>query len=359
MGHDFLGQIKIQICENPSVWNEKLSGAPGGWVSHTLQWRDSLESSFPHIKCFPLLIESDDSHITQIPLYRISSIITGTRYVSVPFSSISSILCDSMEHITALVNYLQKIQAKKKNCDQVELHSNTPHDLFERSGHFQNSRNYLHHFLDLRKDIDTIFNSFNESDVRLKIKKSEKKDLVFRRADRASDVHDFYRLYCLTRQRRGLPPMPLIFLQRLFSNFFNRRELEIYFADHAGKAVAGLLLLKYRDTVLAEFAGDDFLHRNLFPNQFIYWNCIKMAHKEGFKTFSFGRTHHLNTGLLQFKRRWGTREEWMADYRYPKESASNNTKENTFTYRFIRNVSPRLPMPLFKTMGNIIYRHLG
>lgn len=264
-----------------------------------------------------------------------------------------------MEHITALVNYFSSIGKEKTNNVQVELHSNTPHDLIERSGHFQNSRNYLHHFLDLRKDINAIFNSFNESDVKQKIKRSEKKGLVFRRANQASDVKDFYRLYCLTRQRRGLPPMPLIFLHRLFSNFFNRGELEIYFADHAGKAVAGLLLLKYRDTVLAEFAGDDFVHRNLFPNQFIYWNCIKMAHQEGFKTFSFGRTHHLNTGLAQFKKRWGAQEEWMADYHYPKDGASGNTKENTFAYRFIRKISPRLPMPLFKAMGNIIYRHLG
>jgi len=352
------GSIKIQLCEDDALWNAKVSAAPDSWLSHMSQWRDTLEASFPHIKCIPLLIENSGDHVTTLPLYRISSIIGGTRYVSVPFSSISYILCGSPEQFMALADYFNKIREEKNKRISIEIRSNVPHALFEKSGLFNSSQNYLHHFLDLEKDSDAIYNSFHETAVKQPIKKSEKSGLLLRRANQLSEVKDFYTLYCLTRKRQGLPPMPLVFLENLFSNFFVKGALEIYFADFERKAVAGLVPLKYRDMVLVEFAGDDFVHRKLFPNHFLYWNCIKLAHKEGFKKFSFGRTYHLNDSLLQFKRRWGTQEGWMHDYRYPKTSAQDNPKENSFAYRFFRHVSPLLPMPLFQVMGNIIYRYL-
>jgi hypothetical protein len=349
----------MQKWEDAASWEAALSEAPGSWICHTFQWRDSLEANFPHIKCFPLLMKSDSGRITQIPLYRISSLMTGTKYVSVPFSSYSSILCNAPEHVTALTGYFDELRKASGKNITFELHSNRTHELFEESGLFHASRNYLHHFLDLDRDIAAIHDSFHYSCVKRPLKKSEKAGLVLMRADRVSHVNDFYRLYCLTRQRLGLPPMPMGFLRSLFENLFERGALDIYFAEHKGEKVAGLFFLKSKDMMLVEFAGDDFVHRALSPNLFLYWSCIKIAHQEGLKKFSFGRTHQANEGLLGFKRHWGTQEDRIVQYGYPKAEAPERAKENSLSYRFVRRISPRMPMPLFRLMGKVIYRYLG
>jgi hypothetical protein len=349
----------MQKWEDADSWEAALGEDPESWICHTFQWRDSLEASFPHIKCVPLLMKSDSVRITQIPLYRISSLMTGTKYVSVPFSSYSSILCDAPEHVTALTGYFDELRTAGGEKITFEFHSNRTHELFENSGLFRASRNYLHHFIDLNQDIAAIHDSFHYSCVKKPLKRSEKTGLVLTRASRASHVNDFYRLYCLTRQRHGLPPMPLRFLRSLFDNFFARGAMEIYFAEHKGQKVGGLLILKYKDMMLSEFGGDDFIHRSLYPNVFLYWNCIRIAHQAGLKKFSFGRTHQANDGLLGFKRHWGTQEERIVQYIYPKTDAPDRAKESSLAYRLVRRVSPRMPMPLFKLMGKVAYRYLG
>jgi hypothetical protein len=350
---------KIQICQNSVLWDSRLSSSSGGWISNTTQWRDCLEQSFPQMKCIPLLIGNDSEAPTQIALYKISSMIKGTRYVNSPYSSISSIVCDSPGHISELIGYFDSLRKDHGQKIRIEMYSSKKHELLEQCGRFQLTRNYMHHFLDLQKDSSKIFDSFHLDCVKRSIKKSEKSKFKLRRADQLSDVNDFYRLYCITRKNLGLPPMPLVFFQKLFTNLFPRGELDIYFTLLDNKSVAGLLLLKYKDTVLVEFAGDDFSHRKLFPNHFVYWNCIQLAQKQGYKRFSFGRTHKLNMGLLQFKRRWGTQEEYMSIYSYPKESACDSTKEDTMAYRLVNKIAPKMPMPLFRLMGTILYRYAG
>jgi hypothetical protein len=39
------------------------------------------------------------------------------------------------------------------------------------------------------------------------------------------------------------------------------------------------------------------------------WQTIRRYLKEGYRSFSFGKTEHGHKGLLQFKHGWGTEEK--------------------------------------------------
>ena len=87
------------------------------------------------------------------------------------------------------------------------------------------------------------------------------------------------------------------------------------------------------------------------------WKAIKLYAKNGFKSFSFGRTEHENQGLLQFKRGWGVKEEVLSYYKY-------DLKKNCFvtyktgpksSYSFFKI----MPNALLKMTGNLLYRHVG
>ena len=75
-----------------------------------------------------------------------------------------------------------------------------------------------------------------------------------------------------------------------------------------------------------------------------------------------------NEGLLSYKRRWSTIEEKLTDYTSrriaepPKRRRSAKTPpalEDSRLYRLCRQVIARVPMPVYKMVGDFCYRHLG
>ena len=101
----------------------------------------------------------------------------------------------------------------------------------------------------------------------------------------------------------------------------NHFQIILAFKDHS--AVAGLAYLKFKKRISTEFAGWDIRFRSSKPNHFLYWEAIKIACSEGYKIFDFGRTSPDNSGLMAFKRHWGTIETDLPKFYLPKKACTN------------------------------------
>ena len=109
-----------------------------------------------------------------------------------------------------------------------------------------------------------------------------------------------------------------------------------------------------------EFEAWDFRFRNISPNHFLIWEEIKDSYQEGYLTFDFGRTSIRNVSLMDFKRRWGSSVVDLPKFIYPLErSAQFSENDSNLTYRIARVVFQHSPDLISKTLGKLLYKHLG
>jgi lipid II:glycine glycyltransferase (peptidoglycan interpeptide bridge formation enzyme) len=135
--------------------------------------------------------------------------------------------------------------------------------------------------------------------------------------------------------------------------------MELLLAEHQGKTIAGTLLFKFRDSYYYHFAASSKRFLTLRPNHLLLWVAIKQAHEEGYKYFNFGRSDADQTGLVFFKRRWGTKEYSLVNYFYPVVRGLGAMGNQSFSYRLATQILKRSPASLLKVGSNLFSKHLG
>ena len=128
-------------------------------------------------------------------------------------------------------------------------------------------------------------------------------------------------------------------------------------ASHKGKNIASAVYFHFGDKAIYKYGASDKRYQNLRANNLVMWEAIRWFSKNGFKEFSFGRTEPENSGLLQFKRGWGTEEKTIRYYKY-------DLKDNVFVKdrskpKTSYTLFKRMPSPLLNLAGAILYRHVG
>jgi hypothetical protein len=88
------------------------------------------------------------------------------------------------------------------------------------------------------------------------------------------------------------------------------------------------------------------------------WESIKWYGEKGYKQLCFGRTEPGNEGLRQFKNGWGTEENTINYYRYDlaRDAFISNTPNAASR---VGKLFTKLPIPILKGIGNILYKHVG
>lgn len=343
------------------AWDAFVEGHPLGQIYHLSGWKRILEDNFKHIKGFCLVLREGDGREIRagMPVYKVSSWMTGRRLVSMPFATLSDPLVSDAEQADILMNEVIRLSGRLR-CPRVEIRTVQAHP-FIKSGQFGQSRYFVHHFLRLDKDLDSIRSGFHRTCVRQRIAKAEKSDIELRWGHDESALKEFYRLLILTRKRNSLPAQPYSFIKSLWDVFFPAKQLSIMLALKNGVAIAALMLLKHGDRVSAEFAVSDESFNAISPMHLLFWQAIRTSREEGYKIFDFGRTSPRNKSLMDFKNRWGTQAVSLRHfYHPPKIAKAVDDNEENWRYRMIRiALSVGRLDPLQKMIGAFCYRHLG
>ncbi len=126
----------------------------------------------------------------------------------------------------------------------------------------------------------------------------------------------------------------------------------------AGRAIAGVLCLYFRDQVLPYYAGalPEFYKDS--PNNFMYWSLIAQSCKEGFRVFDFGRSKR-DTGSFHFKSAWSM-EVTELPYRYSLAKGKEVPHMSPVDAKFQLPVRlwKRMPFALTKIIGPQLIRRI-
>jgi CelD/BcsL family acetyltransferase involved in cellulose biosynthesis len=125
-----------------------------------------------------------------------------------------------------------------------------------------------------------------------------------------------------------------------------------------GTVLAACVFLIHRHTVYYKFGASDEAHLSHRPNHGIMWDVIRWASAQGYATLDFGRSDLDGEGLIRFKRGWGTVETDLTYVRLGstgKQSAEPGGGMLARAKPFLQ----RMPVPLLKMIGNVLYEHVG
>ncbi|MBL4576400.1 MAG: hypothetical protein JKY51_09960, partial [Opitutaceae bacterium] len=123
--------------------------------------------------------------------------------------------------------------------------------------------------------------------------------------------------------------------------------------------LGGVLALKGQGVFHLENAADVEGTKNQGVMQLLYWTAVKLASKEGFKEFSFGRTCPDNTGLVTYKNKWGTIEEDLPVCILSDSPRSESRIGHLLTKRLIGGIFRNAPQFFCRFLGDFLYKHWG
>lgn len=339
-------------------WNRFINNHPNGRIYHTGEWKSILEESFNHLKGYYFVLHRNNVICAALPIYFVHSWITGKRFISIPFATLCDPLVSSVDEMYFLFDGILQF-TKKFSIKQIEIRTVNCSQILKQTGIMSVSR-YVHHYLLLDNNIENIYAKFHRTCIRQRISRAQKSNIKINFSNSENEFYKFHNLYLITRKRIGLPPQPLLFIHNLWKKFNEQNQAKIVLAEKDNKTIAGLLLLLFKRTVTVEFAVVDKQYDSISPLHLLFWDSIKFAHREGYKCVDFGRTPVENSGLINFKNRWGTESVKLNFFYFPESSFRNQLKiENSFSYKILNQMIRATPKFILSPIGKMMYSHFS
>jgi hypothetical protein len=330
-------------------WDDLVLATGQPSVFYTAAWARVLHDTYDYIPLY-FTVFGDESLSALIPVMEISSVLTGKRGVSLPFTD----ACQPIACSEGLFDESMRSAAeygKRAGWKYLELRGGVEG--------LRDAPVYTYHFsheLDLNRSDEVLWSKLRRS-TRHNINYAEKSGLTVKICRDWQSLNEFYVLNCATRRFHGLPPQPKFFFRNVFEHVISDGKGFVVLAYHQNKAIAGATFFHFGEKAVYKYGASYRRFLKMRPNNLIMWEAIKWFRRAGFEALSFGRTAPENEGLLRFKRGWGTDERKLNYYRYDLKRNVFCSKKSKLKNSYA--VFKRMPLPLLRMTGRILYRHMG
>jgi len=305
-----MGQHKLEIGYGPSAWKGlKLSST----LYQTIHWKDVVESSFGH-KALYLFAKEGYQIVDILPLFLIAKPILGKKLIATPYEACyGSYTSDDPGIWKALAEEAIRC-ARKEKVKYLEIRSFRRLKELEEMG-FIVRNPFLYSIVPL-KGVEENWKMLSKKHRR-NVRLAEKRGVLVERATRLEEVKEFYRILAENYRDFGTPIFRRGFLENIWERLSPEGLVTLLLAKHKGQIIGGHLLLHSRDTLISKYSACRKRFLKLYPFYALYWWAIKVGIEENLSYFNLGTTHKENTGLIDFKTRWGAENRPVYFYYYP------------------------------------------
>ena len=343
-------------------WDKLLASHPRASLFHSSGWLRSLALTYGY-RPVAYTTSAPGGPLRNAAVFcQVDSWLTGRRLVSLPFSDHCEWLVDNIDNTDTndervICGALERAVATEdwRYVELRPLHAiGTPLRLS------CSTVRYTFHALNLDPDLATIFSNFHKSSIQRKIRRAEREKLVYREGKSDHLLNDFYRLFRMTRARHRVPPPP----RRWFENLIREcgDGLKIRVAYVSGRAVAAMITVRYKDTMMYKYGCSDTHYNQLGSMHLLFWNAIQEAKVAGLRCFDFGRTDADQRGLITFKARWGAAETVLDYVRYNAAGSPTHLfdlRGGKWKAAAAKFVLSQLPSRALAMIGSSLYSHVG
>jgi lipid II:glycine glycyltransferase (peptidoglycan interpeptide bridge formation enzyme) len=338
-------------------WDTFVHHHPHSSVFHTSAWARVLVETYGYTPRYYTLQTADGTIQAAWPTMLVTSPLTGTRLVSLPFCDHCHPLITNQEQAEQLLAAIIADQ-EQVGASYLEVRG-WPTAALPLPTHLTPTNYYCHHVTLLETTPTALFERLGRS-TRQNIRKAERSGVRIRFAETRSDLERFYTLNLLLRRRHGMLPQPFAFFAAIDRHMLQRSLGFILLAELGSQPVAAILGLTHHDTVTNKFAVSDHTYWRYHPNYLLYWKSIEWSHQHGFRRYDLGRCSKEDTGLECFKQQWKpmVRSE-LPYYYYPAPAGLNVAQPSGMKKRLLSTFAHTAPRLVFELAGKLLYRHLG
>ncbi len=337
------------VChDTPREWDEYVAAHPAATSYHRFGWKRVIERSFGHKTDYLVAIDNDGKLRGVLPITRFSSLLFGKFFVSLPFFNYGGLLTDSSEAEELL---LQEAGQRLDRAGAAYL------ELRHRGVCMTGLPVKTHKvtmILDLEHDVDAQWSRFNPK-LRNQIRKAQKSDLSVKIGS-VELLDGFYTVFCRNMRDLGTPVYGKKFFEEILDAFTD--SVRIITVFHGATPIASGMLSWFRDTVEIPWASSIRDYKEFCPNNLLYWEALRFAIMNGFRTFDFGRSTP-DEGTFKFKQQWGAQPVQLYWHYLMRNNASLpqlNTKNPK--YDMAIRVWQKLPLGIANLAGPFIVKDI-
>ncbi|HEX4032088.1 MAG TPA: peptidoglycan bridge formation glycyltransferase FemA/FemB family protein [Terracidiphilus sp.] len=335
-----------------SRWSDLAATHPKASVFHQPGWLKALAKTYRYRATALTSTPPGEPLSDGLVFCEVKSSITGNRLVSLPFTDHAELLLNENSTSSAFLEWL-RTEYRQHNWRYLELRPSSVTVDFRDS--LQPSQSFWLHTLDLTPSIDQLFRNFHKSCIQRRICHAERQGLTYEKGASNEILDEFYRLLIINRKRFRLLPQPRAWFQNLIECMKHNAEIRLVRKD--GVAVAAILTLRHRKTVVYKYGCSDESFHHLAGMPFLFWRLIEESKAEGVKTIDFGRTDLDNDGLVRFKGHFGAVRQRLNYFRYAVKERDRTAARTDMP--LARALFSILPSALSSGAGRLVYRHMG
>lgn len=342
--------FEIDPLQDPR-WGAFVDVRPDASVFHRVEWLQALKACYGYK---PVALSTTPPGLALqngLVFCNIQSALTGSRFVSLPFSDACEPLVNDVGETDGFVDYLTE-QVTRNGWKYLELrpihHSPTPRVTFGVSN------TYYLHTVDISRSQESLFKSFHKHSIQRKIRRASRESLRYESGSTESLLRHFYQLLIMTRKRQGLPPQPLKWFRILLNCLGDKATIRVAFKDRI--PVASILTIADMKTMIYKYGCSDSRHSNLGGTAMLFWNAIQEAKASGIEQLDMGRSEIDNLGLIAYKEHWGGKRSTVSYWRYPGRTASSRPEMLVKRFRRLISIAPDSSLVM---LGNALYKHIG
>ncbi|MDP8223578.1 MAG: FemAB family PEP-CTERM system-associated protein [Candidatus Lernaella stagnicola] len=308
---------------NRHRWDAWLGGQPTSTVFHCTAWRDIIAETLRHQPVY-LVAQAGEEIQGVLPLFILRTRLFGNMAVSMPFLNYGGVVAAQEEAAEALMRRAREV-AERYGCNYVEYrHRHLPPGTED----LPTNTFKVTSILDLSGGVERVWKEALHQNVRNKVRKAAKNDVVVRRGVEHLDA--FYRVFAVGQRNHGTPVLPRRFFAKIVEQFGDAAH--VYAAYHGAEAIGGKLTIDFGSTRYFIWSASRREANRMAPVPAMNWRAIQDAVDIGLQTVDFGRSTQ-GTSSEKFKKHWGVETQqlyWQYQLIHTEQMPGLNTSNPKF-----------------------------
>ena len=319
---------------------------------HLTAWSHAVAKGCGQISHYLVAEDAEGQIGGVLPLTEVHSPLFGRALVSSGFAVDGGVVAVSEAIARQLVSAAEALAARL-SCPTIELRGGIMHG----AGWHHDSETYLGFARDLAADDEAELLAIPRKQ-RAEVRRALGFELAVAVGTDAADRASHYAVYAESVRNLGTPVFPQNLFDAVLDAFGD--EADILTIRHEGKAIASVLSLYWRGSVMPYWGGGTRDARKWRANDLMYYALMLHARKaKGCTRFDFGRSK-TGTGPAAFKRNWGFEGVPLA---YAKKALDGAEVRdiNPLSPKYQLQVAlwQKLPLSFANRIGPMIARGLG
>lgn len=330
-------------------WIAFITSRPEANIFHHPAWINLMAECYGYHPFIAVVCDASGEIRAGLPLIEIKSAVTGRRWVSLPFTDhCAPIYCDT-KSLNELIDVLVSL-AKDNHIPKLELRWAPP-----TRPEKQTDSHYVLHSLKLASNTVLVAGRVHQMHRR-NIDIAKKRGVRIECGRTRDYLDKFYQQHLYTRRRQGVPIQPYKYFELLGKMIIDKGLGFVLAAYKDDECLASAVFLHWQQTLTYKYGASTKQGLNFKPNNLLFWTAIEWGCTHGYSLLDMGRTDLENTGLRQFKSRWGAEEKIL---NYTNIPTMPSYLADRRLMSLLHVVIQHSPPWVCRVTGELLYRHFG